>query len=115
MDVMAAPKLRFNNVSKEFIAPRTGKRTLAVSDFDLQVAAGEFICVVGPSGCGKSTVMNLVAGLDTPSSGSIELNAVPVTGPGAERGPEPAGAIPAIVTSLRPHRICQRLDGAPRP
>ncbi len=86
MDGMAAPKLRFNNVTKEFMAPRTGKHTLAVSGFDLAIEAGEFICVVGPSGCGKSTVMNMVAGLDMPSSGSIELNATLVTEPGAERG-----------------------------
>ena len=86
MDAMAPPKLRLNNVSKEFTAPRTGKRTLAVSGVNLEVATGEFICIVGPSGCGKSTVMNMIAGLDTPSAGSIELNDAPVTGPGADRG-----------------------------
>ncbi len=85
-DVPAAPKLRLNQVVKEFVAPRTGKRTLAVSGVELEVAAGEFICIVGPSGCGKSTLLNLIAGLDTPSSGAIEINGAKVTGPGADRG-----------------------------
>ena len=80
------PKLRLNGVAKEFAAPRTGKRTLAVTGIDLEVETGEFICIVGPSGCGKSTVLNLIAGLDLPSTGRIEIDGAPVTGPGADRG-----------------------------
>jgi len=82
----AAPKLRLRDVSKSFIAPRTGVRTLAVADVTLDIEAGEFVCVVGPSGCGKSTVLNLIAGLDTPSSGTVEKDGVAITGPGADRG-----------------------------
>jgi len=80
------PKLRLSNVQKQFVAPRTGQLTTAVTDVNLEVETGEFICVVGPSGCGKSTVMNLVAGLDTPTSGTIEADGKPVTAPGADRG-----------------------------
>ena len=80
------PKLRLRGVAKAFTAPRTLKRTLAVTGVDLAVETGEFICIVGPSGCGKSTVMNMIAGLDMPSSGTIEINGVPVAGPGADRG-----------------------------
>ena len=80
------PKLRLQGVVKEFMAPRTGKRTVAVTGVNLEIATGEFICVVGPSGCGKSTVMNMIAGLDAPTAGTIELNGAPVSGPGAERG-----------------------------
>ena len=79
-------KLRLKNVSRSFNDPRSLKRTLAVSDVNLDIETGEFITIVGPSGCGKSTVMNMIAGLDTPSSGSIEIDGVPVTGPGADRG-----------------------------
>lgn len=82
----STPKLRFSNVSKSFIAPRTLQPTLAVTDVDLSIEAGEFICVVGPSGCGKSTIMNLVAGLDAPTGGSIEMDGAPIAGPGADRG-----------------------------
>ena len=80
------PKLRLTNVLKEFVAPRTGQLTTAVTGVNLEIETGEFVCVVGPSGCGKSTVMNLVAGLDTPTSGSIEADGKPVTAPGADRG-----------------------------
>ncbi|OGL15878.1 MAG: mannosyltransferase [Candidatus Rokubacteria bacterium RIFCSPLOWO2_12_FULL_71_19] len=45
----------------------------AIVDFSLDVAEGEFLCLVGPSGCGKSTFLRLVAGLLTPSSGEVEI------------------------------------------
>ena len=80
------PKLRLTNVLKEFVAPRTGQLTTAVTGVNLEIETGEFVCIVGPSGCGKSTVMNLVAGLDTPTSGSIEADGKAVTAPGADRG-----------------------------
>ncbi|HEX7167721.1 MAG TPA: ATP-binding cassette domain-containing protein, partial [Acidimicrobiales bacterium] len=51
---------------------RNGDRVLALDGVDLTVAPGEFVCVVGASGCGKSTMLNLVAGLDTPSAGEVE-------------------------------------------
>jgi ABC-type nitrate/sulfonate/bicarbonate transport system ATPase subunit/ABC-type nitrate/sulfonate/bicarbonate transport system substrate-binding protein len=86
MDVTETPKLRLRNVSKEFIAPGTGQATLAVEDVNLEVGAGEFICVVGPSGCGKSTVLNMVAGLEMPTAGTIEKDGASILGPGAERG-----------------------------
>jgi NitT/TauT family transport system ATP-binding protein len=45
----------------------------ALDGVDLQVAPGEFVCLLGASGCGKTTLLNLVAGLDRPSAGSIAL------------------------------------------
>ena len=80
------PKLRLRSVTKTFTAPRTGQQTLAVADVNLDIHAGEFICIVGPSGCGKSTVLNMIAGLDKPSTGSIEKDGIAITGPGADRG-----------------------------
>jgi NitT/TauT family transport system ATP-binding protein len=47
--------------------------TVALERISLEVAAGEFLCVVGASGCGKTTLLNLVAGLDRPSSGTVEV------------------------------------------
>lgn len=82
----AAPKLRLRDVTKTFVAPRTGARTLAVDGVSLDVAAGEFVCVVGPSGCGKSTVMNMIAGLDRATSGAVEKDGAAITGPGPDRG-----------------------------
>ena len=47
---------------------------VAIDHVDLNVAAGEFLCIVGPSGCGKSTLLRILAGLDKQSSGSIKVD-----------------------------------------
>ncbi|MEY4430478.1 MAG: taurine transporter subunit [Cyanobacteriota bacterium] len=57
----------------------------ALRDINLQVAQGEFICVVGHSGCGKSTLLNMVSGFLTPSSGRVTLNNQGIEGPGPDR------------------------------
>ena len=57
-----------------------------LQDINLQVEAGEFICLLGPSGCGKSTLLRMLAGLDFPTRGTILLGDKPITGPGLDRG-----------------------------
>jgi sulfonate transport system ATP-binding protein len=52
----------------------------------LDVAAGELVSVVGPSGCGKSTLLRLIAGLESPDSGELLIDAEPIVRPSAERG-----------------------------
>ncbi len=47
----------------------------ALLDVNLRVASGEFCCIVGPSGCGKSTLLRILAGLERPSSGRVEIQA----------------------------------------
>jgi NitT/TauT family transport system ATP-binding protein len=57
----------------------------ALSNFNLQVARGEFVSIVGPSGCGKSTFLNMLLGLILPGAGEIRMNGARITGPGQER------------------------------
>jgi NitT/TauT family transport system ATP-binding protein len=62
-----------------------GTRLLALDHINLEVKAGEFVCIVGPSGCGKSTLLHLVAGLHQQTSGQILIDGKPVEGPGTDR------------------------------
>jgi putative ABC transport system ATP-binding protein len=53
--------------------------TTALADISLDIREGEFVCVMGPSGCGKTTLLNIVAMLDTPTSGRYALGEVEVS------------------------------------
>ncbi len=69
-------------------ARRTSAATASVEALaptDLDVDAGEFVCLLGASGCGKSTLLQLIAGLESASSGTIAVDDTPVTGPGSDR------------------------------
>jgi NitT/TauT family transport system ATP-binding protein len=75
--------LRIAEVSKTFVE---GRRAVeALEPVTLDVAAGEFICLLGPSGCGKSTLLSIVAGLETPSGGQVFAGGRPVSDPGPDR------------------------------
>lgn len=73
--------LEIKNVCKQF----DNADSPTLSNINLEIKDGEFVCVVGHSGCGKSTLLNLIAGLETPTSGEILLNGKKVTEPGADR------------------------------
>ena len=61
-------------------------RRTAVDHVALDVAPGEFVCLLGPSGCGKSTVLNVIAEFITPQAGRVSIDDVAITQPGADRG-----------------------------
>ena len=75
--------LKIEGVSKNFVG-RAGPIE-ALRPVDVDVSAGEFICLLGPSGCGKSTLLSIIAGLETPSSGSILADGRVVRDPGTDR------------------------------
>jgi NitT/TauT family transport system ATP-binding protein len=64
------PAVRLTGVTKSFA--RDGQAPV-LGGIDLEVAPGEFVCLLGASGCGKSTLLNLIAGLDQPSGGDVEV------------------------------------------
>jgi NitT/TauT family transport system ATP-binding protein len=63
-----------------------GGDVVALKNINLEIASGEFICLLGPSGCGKSTLLNAIAGFSHPSSGQILADARLITEPGPDRG-----------------------------
>ena len=71
--------LNVSNVSKVF------EKNVALNNVNLEIQAGEFVCLLGPSGCGKSTLLRLIAGLDRPTSGQIYIGNRNVTNTGNTR------------------------------
>jgi putative ABC transport system ATP-binding protein len=72
------PALAMHGVRKTFEAENAPVR--ALRGVELTVSESEFVALIGPSGCGKSTLLNLVAGLDTPDEGEIQVAGEQVTG-----------------------------------
>jgi len=83
LEVIAPSKLAIDNVSKSFQS--ASGTVLALDRVSLNVAEGEFVCLVGASGCGKSTLLSIIAGLEKPDSGTVLADGKPVTAPGRER------------------------------
>ncbi len=74
------PFLELKNVSKNF-GPHP-----VLKDINLSIEKGEFVAIVGFSGAGKTTLINLIAGLLRPDSGTVTLNDLEITAPGPDRG-----------------------------
>ncbi|MDB2407907.1 ABC transporter ATP-binding protein [Jannaschia sp.] len=58
----------------------------AVETTSIDIAAGEFVCILGPSGCGKSTLLNAIAGYTKPTTGAVRLDGKRIEAPGPDRG-----------------------------
>jgi NitT/TauT family transport system ATP-binding protein len=100
------PAVRLTGVHKVF---GRGTRTVAaLAGVDLRVAPGEFVCLIGASGCGKTTLLNLVAGLDSATSGEVERN----TSRPAVMFQE--AALMPWLTAARNVELALRLAGVPR-
>ncbi|WOP18880.1 ABC transporter ATP-binding protein [Raineyella sp. LH-20] len=66
-------KIRIRGLDKRFTVPG-GHVVTALENFDLDVPTGQFLTIVGPSGCGKTTFLRMLAGLETPTAGTIDVN-----------------------------------------
>jgi NitT/TauT family transport system ATP-binding protein len=69
----------FRDVSLRFISG-DGNATVALRNFSMSVARGEFVAIVGPTGCGKSTTLNMITGLLKPTVGEVRVMGQPVNG-----------------------------------
>lgn len=76
------PVYELRGVSKTF----TRRNVHALDNIDLSLTPGSFSAIIGPSGCGKSTLLKIMAGLLSPSEGSVVLSGKPVTGPRRDIG-----------------------------
>ena len=65
--------IRLDHISKIYKDPKTKKDFYAVNDVSLDIEPGSFVTLLGPSGCGKTTTLRMVAGFESPDSGSIYL------------------------------------------
>ena len=84
--------LRLHRVNKEFVG-LDGSSYVAVQDVNIDIRRGDFYCLLGPSGCGKSTILNLIAGFETATDGTIRIEGensagnwtMPIDGPETDR------------------------------
>lgn len=81
-----APLLQIQNLTRRYPAPEGGQPLTVFENACFDIQRGEFVCIIGHSGCGKSTIMNVLAGLDQASSGTVIMNGREIRGPGLERG-----------------------------
>jgi nitrate/nitrite transport system ATP-binding protein len=81
---MARGYITIESISRVFPAAGGGE-TRVFEDLWLSMDKGEFVCVIGHSGCGKTTVLNVLAGLDEPSSGTVTVDGKHIEGPSLDR------------------------------
>ncbi len=75
--------ISIEGISRVF--PGAGGQTTVFEDLWLSMRRGEFVCIIGHSGCGKTTVLNILAGLDTPSDGTVIVDGQSIEGPSIDR------------------------------
>ena len=81
--LVAQGEIKVIGVSKTYGGAHLAREV--VRDCTFTIERGKLTVMIGPSGCGKSTLIRLLAGFEQPTTGSIELNGTPVTGPGRDR------------------------------
>jgi len=80
------PFVSIEGLCKHYPSPDKEEELVVFDHVNLGIEKGEFVCIIGHSGCGKSTILNIMAGLDEPSSGGIVMDGKEVSGPSLDRG-----------------------------
>ena len=93
-----APSVTLSGVSKRHGAGDAS--VVALQDIELSVEPGEFVCLVGASGCGKTTLLNLIAGLDQPTVGTVDVHVPGATGNGFSNGTPSTGPTGGTATAM---------------
>jgi nitrate/nitrite transport system ATP-binding protein len=78
--------LQVQGLSKRYPSSAGSPAVPVFENVDFTIARGEFVCIIGHSGCGKTTILNVLAGLESASSGFVFMDGREVKGPGLERG-----------------------------
>ncbi len=94
----ASPSVTLTDVSKRYGVGDAG--VVALSDITLHVEPGQFVCLVGASGCGKTTLLNLVAGLDRPTVGTVDVTATGTGGGTRVTGDPSTGRTGGTATAM---------------
>lgn len=79
------PQIEIDQVYKIY-KTNGGDDHIVLDGVSLTCEQGDFVALLGPSGCGKTTLLNMIAGLDKPTRGTVRFNGVQVRGPGPDRG-----------------------------
>lgn len=111
----AAHSIVLSDLTKTFVR-RSGEEVRAIDDISLQVGSGEFLVLLGPSGCGKTTLLRCLAGLETPSSGSIVVEDRPAYDSDAGLNVPPESRRMGMIFqsyALWPHMTVQKNVGYP--
>jgi NitT/TauT family transport system ATP-binding protein len=85
MAAAARPAVSVRDVWLSYPGKRPGEEVHVLERIDLDVGAGEFVCLVGPSGCGKTTLLNIIGGFLAPSRGQVIVEGAAVRGPDPRR------------------------------
>lgn len=84
---MSQSFLSIEGLTQNYPSPDSDEGKLTVfEDVNFKIKKGEFVTIIGHSGCGKSTIMNVLAGLEQPSSGAVIMEGTEVSGPSLDRG-----------------------------